>query len=295
VPSRSEFDQDGEKKGIADVSFSARDVAPFSVTKHTVFGVNNNPQVKFSSVEKTVEVSHWGNVGITENYQIVNTGPALKGEFSRVTYGSRNQGDARNAFKGIEFDLPYEIWGLYYQDEVGNISTSKAYRDDSNHLVHVALQPRFALLGGWKSNWQMGYNFKTDGHLFHEGSKFELRNLKLEYALEKIVAEDFRIKLVLPHGAENVKIRIGGHDYDMSLVEKTTTEGYLDFSGRPTFVIDSFTGSPKDKFLDVSYDYSPNSTFEKPISLFLIVLGCLLFAVFIKRFKLEAFENSKSE
>jgi hypothetical protein len=50
VPSCSEFDQDGEKKGIADVSFSARDVAPFSVTKHTVFGVNNNPQVKFSSV-----------------------------------------------------------------------------------------------------------------------------------------------------------------------------------------------------------------------------------------------------
>jgi oligosaccharyltransferase complex subunit alpha (ribophorin I) len=110
---------------------------------------------------------------------MVNTGPTLKGEFSRVTYGSRSQAEARNAYKGIEFDLPYEIWGLYYQDEVGNISTSKAYRDESNRVVHVALQPRFALLGGWKSNWQIGYNFKTDGHLFNNNRRFELKNTKL--------------------------------------------------------------------------------------------------------------------
>lgn len=279
---------------MADVVFSGNDIAPFTVTKHIVFGVNNNPQIKFTTVEKIIEVSHWGNVGITENYKLVNTGPSLKGEFSRVTYGSRSQADARNAYKGIEFDLPYEIWGLYYQDEVGNISTSKAYRDESSRSVHVALQPRFALLGGWKSNWQIGYNFKTDGHLFIEGNKFELKNIKLEYALEKILAENFQIKLVLPHGAENVKIRIGDHDYDMSLVEKTTSEGYLDFSGRPTFIIDNFVGSAKDKYLEVSYDFEA-STYEKPISLFVIVLGFLLFAIFIKRFKLEAFENSKSE
>lgn len=280
---------------MAEVSFSGKDIKPFSAVRHTVFGVNNNPQVKFTSVEKVVEVSHWGNVGITENYKLVNTGPSLKGEFSRVTYGSRSQADARNAFKGIEFELPYEIWGLYYQDEVGNISTSKAYRDESSHSVHVSLQPRFALLGGWKSNWQIGYNAKTDGHLFNQGSRFEIKNLKLEYALEKIIAEEFSIKLILPHGAENVRIKIGGHDYDMSLVETTTSEGYLDFSGRPTYLIAKFAGSPKDKFLDVSYDYAANRTYEKPISLFLIVLAFLSFAIFIKRFKLAAFEESKSE
>jgi hypothetical protein len=119
--------------------------------------------------------------------------------------------------------------------------------------------------------------------------------LKLEYALEKVIAEEFRIKLILPHGAENVRIRIGGQEYDMSLVEKSTSEGYLDFSGRPTYVISSFTGSPKDKYLDVSYDYSVNSTYEKPVSLFAIVFGLLLFAIFLKRFKLAAFEDSKSE
>lgn len=92
---------------MADVTFSGSRVAPFTVERHTVFGVNNNPQVKFTKVEKTVEVSHWGNVAITEQYSIVNTGPSLKGEFSRVTYGSRSPSETRNAFKGIEFDLPY--------------------------------------------------------------------------------------------------------------------------------------------------------------------------------------------
>lgn len=71
-----------------------------------MFGVNNNPQVLFSEVLRVIEVSHWGNVAITENYKIVNTGPALNGEFSRVTYGSRNPSDIRNAFKGIDVDLP---------------------------------------------------------------------------------------------------------------------------------------------------------------------------------------------
>jgi len=45
-----------------------------------------------------------------------------------VTFGARG-GEVKNAWRGAEFDLPYEIWGLYYLDEVGNISTSKAYRN----------------------------------------------------------------------------------------------------------------------------------------------------------------------
>ncbi len=110
-----------------------------------------------------------------------------------------------------------------------------------------------------------------------------------------MIAQEFQIKLILPHGAENVLIKIGGQEYDMSLVETSTSEGYLDFNGRPTFTIPSFTGSPKDKYFEVSYDFAANKTYEKQISLTAIVFGLLLFAIFIKRFKLAAFEDSKSE
>lgn len=57
--------------------------------------------------------------------------------------------------------MPFEIWGLYYRDEVGNISTSRAYRDYSKAIVKVGFAPRYALLGGWKANWEIGYNLKT--------------------------------------------------------------------------------------------------------------------------------------
>lgn len=79
--------------------------------------------------------------------------------------------------------------------------------------------PRFSLLGGWKSNWEIGYNLNTQGHLFHSGSNFELRNLRLEYALERVLTEKFVIKIVLPDGAQNVKITIGGKQYDDSALQ----------------------------------------------------------------------------
>lgn len=76
--------------------------------------------------------------------------------------------------------------------------------------------PRFSLLGGWKSNWQLGYNMNTNDHLFHTGSSYQLRNVRLEYALERIDTEKFTIKIVLPDGAQNVKVRVGNKEYDSS-------------------------------------------------------------------------------
>lgn len=107
--------------------------------------------------------------------------------------------------------------------------------------------------------------------------------------MEKIIAEDFTIKLILPYGSENVRIRIAGQDYDMSLVEVTSSEGYLDFNGRPTYVINNYRGTIKDKEVQVFYDYSPTNVYLKPISLFVIILVVLLSTIFASRFKLEAF------
>ena len=192
----------------------------------------------------------------------------------------------RNAFKGIDFDLPYEIWGLYYLDEVGNISTSKAYREEHNRVVRVSLATRFALLGGWKSNWQLGYNFNTKNHLFHTSNHYELRNIKLEYALEKVLTEKFTVKVILPKGAENVQIRIAGHTYDASSLEVTSSEGYLDFEGRPTYTIPHYHGSVTGKEIEVNYDFPSNTVFKKLLVLSLIVFGFLTFAIVLKRFKL---------
>lgn len=35
----------------------------------------------------------------------------------------------KNALTNLKADLPYHAWGVYYTDDIGNVSTSHAYRD----------------------------------------------------------------------------------------------------------------------------------------------------------------------
>jgi len=62
--------------------------------------------------------------------------------------------------------LPYHAWGVWYQDEIGNISTSNAWRSREEKVVKLNIEPRFGILGGWKSNWELGYNLNTSRYLF---------------------------------------------------------------------------------------------------------------------------------
>ena len=88
----------------------------FNKERVVVHGQNNSPQMVFTNVHKTVEISHWGNIAITEKYSIVNKGSALKGEFSRVEYSGYNENAGKNAFKKTSAVLPLEAWGLYFRD-----------------------------------------------------------------------------------------------------------------------------------------------------------------------------------
>ena len=40
----------------------------------------------FEKAQKTIEVSHWGNIAIEEKYWIKNEGALLDGEYSRADY-----------------------------------------------------------------------------------------------------------------------------------------------------------------------------------------------------------------
>lgn len=62
--------------------------------------------------------------------------------------------------------MPYHAWGVWYQDEIGNISTSNAWRSREEKVVKLNIEPRFGILGGWKSNWELGYNLNTSRYLF---------------------------------------------------------------------------------------------------------------------------------
>jgi oligosaccharyltransferase complex subunit alpha (ribophorin I) len=68
--------------------------------------------------------------------------------------------------KNLNAELPYHSSGVYYGDEIGNISTSHASRDHKNKIVKLEITPRFAIFGGWKSNWYLGWNLPVHHYLY---------------------------------------------------------------------------------------------------------------------------------
>lgn len=47
---------------------------------------NNSPFLTISSITRTIEVSHWGNIAVEETIDLRHTGAYLKGPFSRYDY-----------------------------------------------------------------------------------------------------------------------------------------------------------------------------------------------------------------
>lgn len=184
---------------------------------------------------------------------------------------------------------------MYYRDEVGNISTSRAFRDDRNAVVKLGLAPRYALLGGWKANWEIGYNLNTQGFLSHDGNKFELNKIPIEFALSSILTEKYTIRIILPEGASHVNLFIGSEPVDMGKVSQGVSFGYLDFTGRPTFIVENLKGLFKDQKLKVTYNYDYFLIFKKPLLVFAAIFSILILLVVVKRLNMSAFEENHAK
>ena len=206
-------------------------LSPFSTLPGEVHFEHSAPLPYFTKVERRIEVSHWGNVAIDEFYSLVNHAAKLKGEFDRLDYTSRNRASAMNALERLDAVLPRSAWGLYYRDEIGNVSTSSA-RKEASH-VSLSVEPRFPLLGGWRSNWNIGYNVpirqlvKTNGELF-------VLNTTFGFPFKDIIAEELEVKIILPEGATDLEWRLP-FPIDSSATDLWFS--YLDTTGRPTIIL----------------------------------------------------------
>ena len=151
---KTNSNQSGEK-----IIYSlTEEIPPFTTKKLYIHYLNNKPLMVFNYATKTYQVSHWGNIAVTEEYQIENIGAKLIGEFGRIDYDEGYTG-GKNAMKKIRATLPLRSWGLWYRDEIGNVSTSAARREMND--VDLELTPRFPILGGWKSNYKVKLPIET--------------------------------------------------------------------------------------------------------------------------------------
>jgi oligosaccharyltransferase complex subunit alpha (ribophorin I) len=89
----------------------------------------NNPYAMLNYAHMDCEISHWGNIAIEEKYQMTNIGAKIDGEFGRVDYDEYGRKGGKNAIREFRARYPIKSYGLWYRDEIGNVSTSSALRE----------------------------------------------------------------------------------------------------------------------------------------------------------------------
>lgn len=174
-------------------------IKPYTVTPMKVHYENNNAFIVVTSLKRTVEVSHWGNIAIEDHVEIVHKGAALKGSFSRLDY----QVDRRSkspVVKVLKAVLPHGAQDIYYRDLIGNISTSvvRGFKD----RVEVEMKPRFPLFGGWKTTYVLGYNVPSSEFLFSTDSKYGLKLPFVHPLYTDMVVEKAEVHIILPETAQ---------------------------------------------------------------------------------------------
>lgn len=100
------------------------DVPAFSIDQMIVHYENNAPFLTVNRLERLIEISHWGNIAVEENIEVVHTGAKLKGPFSRYDY-QRDTSNNHHSIKSYKTILPAAAHSIYYRDSNGNISTSQ--------------------------------------------------------------------------------------------------------------------------------------------------------------------------
>ena len=111
-----------------------------------------------TTMDREIEVSHWGNVYFEERVALENAAAELTGEWSRFDFekGSAGGGGATATASAVPATLPPGARSLYFKDGIGNISTSHVSRKRAR--TEVTLSPRFPLAGGWKADFVFGYS-----------------------------------------------------------------------------------------------------------------------------------------
>uniref|UniRef100_UPI0037E8AEED dolichyl-diphosphooligosaccharide--protein glycosyltransferase subunit 1 n=1 Tax=Semicossyphus pulcher TaxID=241346 RepID=UPI0037E8AEED len=207
-----------------------RDVAPFSEDALRIHYENNTPFLTISSIIRTIEVSHWGNIAVEETIDLRHTGAILKGPFSRYDY-QRQSDSGISSVKSFKTILPASAQDVYYRDEIGNISTSHLQvLDDS---VEVEVRPRFPLFGGWKTHYIIGYNLPSYEYLYTLGDQYALKMRLVDHVYDDQVIDSLTVRIILPEGARNIHVDT---PYKIDRMPNQLHYTYLDTFGRPVLV-----------------------------------------------------------
>ncbi|MQM14110.1 hypothetical protein Taro_047041 [Colocasia esculenta] len=148
-------------------------IPAFSYMPIVVHFESSRPFAVAQELLREIEISHWGNVQVTEHYKLVHDGPHIKGGFSRLDYQSRPAVRGASSFRHLLARLPPRAHSVYYRDEIGNVSTSHLRSDFRK--TELIIEPRYPMFGGWKTSFTIGYGLPLKDFLLDYQSRPAVR------------------------------------------------------------------------------------------------------------------------
>ncbi|XP_062101132.1 dolichyl-diphosphooligosaccharide--protein glycosyltransferase subunit 1A-like [Humulus lupulus] len=240
---------------------------PFSYSPIVVHYENKQPFAVAHELVRELEISHWGNVQVTEHYNLHHGGAQLKGEFSRLDYQSRPHVRGASAFRHLVAKLPPRARSAYYRDEIGNISTSHLWGDSKK--TELEIEPRYPLFGGWKTAFTIGYGLPLHDFLFESQGKRFL-NFTFGSPISDLVVDTLIVKVVLPEGAGDISVST---PFPVKQSNETKIS-HLDVAGRPVVVLEKTNVVPEhNQYFQVYYKFNSLAMFREP---FMLISGFLI-------------------
>ncbi|KAK7279643.1 hypothetical protein RJT34_24699 [Clitoria ternatea] len=235
---------------------------PYSYSPVLVHFENNNPFAVVEELEREIEISHWGNLQVTERYSLVHAGARHKGVFSRVEYQMRPGGAGISSFKHLLAKLPPRVHSVYYRDGIGNISSSHLRLDSRKSELEI--EPRYPLFGGWKATFVIGYGLPLQDFLFESPDGRRYLNFTFGCPLVETVVDKLIVKVVLPEGSKDPQTVIP-FEVEQHLGIKYS---YLDVVGRTVVVLEKRNAVPEHNIpFQVSYSFNPIFMLAEPLML----------------------------
>ncbi|XP_050412619.1 dolichyl-diphosphooligosaccharide--protein glycosyltransferase subunit 1 [Patella vulgata] len=259
---------------------------PFVEAELKVHEENNSPFLTITSMERIIEISHWGNIAVEEHIDMRHSGATLKGPFSRFDYQRNN--DGVSSIKSFRTQFPAAARDVYYRDEIGNVSTSNMRELEDS--VELEIRPRFPLFGGWKTQYYIGYNIPSYEYLFNRGNDYGLKMRFVDHIYDDMVVDELTVRVILPESAKNIVV---DPPYPVKRGSNELHYTYLDTIGRPVIVLYK-TNLVEQHIQDftVTYSFQKMLLLQEP----LLVVGAfyLLFLLVIIYVRLD-FSITKDE
>ncbi|PON33097.1 Ribophorin I [Parasponia andersonii] len=251
---------------------SYENLPPFSYSPIVVHFENKQPFAVAQELVREIEISHWGNVQVTEHYNLNHGGAQIKGEFSRLDYQARPHVRGASAFRHLVAKLPPRARSVYYRDEIGNISTSHLWGD--SRKTELEIEPRYPLFGGWRTSFTIGYGLPLQDFLFQSKGKRFL-NFTFGSPINDVVIDTLIVKVVLPEGSGDVSVST---PFPVKQSQETKVS-HLDIVGRPVVVLEKTNVVPEhNQYFQVYYKFNSLAMLREPFMLisgffFLFVAG----------------------